>query len=235
MLIWLLVLLGALVGLFYVLSGYDIGLDGLGGGEMTVLVVFTLLALIYVASLAGDYRGRAMHAVRHAGIWIGLFGGLIAGYAYRGELGEVVRRVGVELLPAGVALPEPPGDAGERAVRLRKHPNGHFVARGSVNGAPVSMLVDTGASTVVLKPADAERAGIDLAALTFSTPVSTANGTTFAAPVRLRRLAIGDIVLEDIEALIAQPGNLNESLLGMSFLRRLRSYEFSGDFLTLRG
>lgn len=235
MLIWLLLLLGALVGLFYVLSGYGISLDGLAGGEMAVLVVFGLLALLYAASLAGDYRGRALHAIRHAGIWVGLFAALIAGYAYRDDLGTVARRVGAELLPAGVALPEPPGDAGERAVRLRKHPNGHFVARGSVNGAPISLLVDTGASTVVLKTADAERAGIDLSALNFTTPVSTANGSTFAAPVRLRRLAIGDIVVDDIEALVAQPGNLNESLLGMSFLRRLRSYEFSGDFLTLRG
>jgi aspartyl protease family protein len=138
-------------------------------------------------------------------------------------------------LPAGVPLPEVANEQGERAVRLRKHLSGHFLARGAVNGAPVSMLVDTGASTVVLKPADAERAGIDLAALTYSVPVATANGTTFAAPVRLRSIAIGDIVVNDIEALVSKPGNLNESLLGMSFLRRLRSYEFSGDFLTLRG
>jgi aspartyl protease family protein len=97
------------------------------------------------------------------------------------------------------------------------------------------MMVDTGATTVVLKPADAERAGLDLDALSYSTPVSTANGMTFAAPVRLRSMAVGDIVVKDVEALVAKPGNLNESLLGMSFLRRLRSYEFSGDFLTFRG
>jgi len=108
------------------------------------------------------------------------------------------------------------------------------VARAAVNGAVMTLLVDTGASTVVLKPADAERAGIDVKNLAFTAPVSTANGTAFAAPIRLRSIDVGGIVLEDIEALVTKPGSLNESLLGMSFLRRLRSYEFSGDFLTLR-
>jgi aspartyl protease family protein len=96
------------------------------------------------------------------------------------------------------------------------------------------MLVDTGATTVVLKPADAQAAGIDLRSLSFSVPVQTANGTTYAAPVRLRGVAVGAIVIPQVEALVAKPGTLKESLLGISFLRRLRSYEFSGDFLTLR-
>jgi aspartyl protease family protein len=235
MLVWLIVLLAALVGLFYALSGYGNPLTSLEGGEIAAVAVFGALALLYAVSLAGDYRGGALRALRHVGIWFGLFFVLIAAYAFRDDLGHVVRRVGGELLPAGVPLPEAADEQGNRSVRLRKHTSGHFVARGSVNGAPVSMLVDTGASSVVLKPADAERAGIDVSALSFSTPVTTANGVTFAAPVRLRSLAIGDIVVDDVEALVSKPGNLNESLLGMSFLRRLRSYEFSGDFLTLRG
>lgn len=235
MLLWLLATLGGLVALFFLLSGRDAPLSGLEGGEIAALAVGLGLTALYLFSISSDYRGRAWTAIRHAGIWVALFAVIVTGYAFRDDLSAVGRRVGAELLPAGSALNDPTADAGERAVRLRKHPNGHFIARGSVNGAPVSMLVDTGASTVVLKPADAERAGIALDGLTFSTPVNTANGTTFAAPVRLRALAIGEIVVEDIEALVAKPGNLNESLLGMSFLRRLRSYEFSGDFLTLRG
>ena len=96
-------------------------------------------------------------------------------------------------------------------------------------------MVDTGASTVVLKPSDAERAGIDTGALAYTVAVHTANGTTYAAPARLRSIAIGPLVVENVDALVAQPGSINENLLGMSFLRRLRSYEFSKDFLTLRG
>ena len=76
--------------------------------------------------------------------------------------------------------------------------------------------------------------GIDVEALRYSVPVQTANGTSYAASVRLRSRTVGHIALTDIEALVAKPGALKENLLGMSFLSRLRSYEFSGEFLTLR-
>jgi len=99
----------------------------------------------------------------------------------------------------------------------------------------MTLLVDTGASTVVLTPSDAERAGLDTDDLAYSVAVHTANGTTYAAPVRLRSVAIGPLVVNNVDALVAQPGSLKENLLGMSFLRRLQSYEFSKDFLTLRG
>ena len=97
------------------------------------------------------------------------------------------------------------------------------------------MIVDTGASTIVLTPEDATAAGIDIGGLTYRVPVITANGRTMAARVRLNAVAIGPLDRKDVDALVAQPGALTQSLLGMSFLSRLRSYEFSGDFLTLRG
>jgi len=97
------------------------------------------------------------------------------------------------------------------------------------------MIVDTGASTIVLRPEDAKKAGIDVSKLSFTVPVLTANGRTVAARVRLNSVAIGPLQREDVDALVAEPKALTESLLGMSFLGRLRSYEFSGDFLTLRG
>jgi aspartyl protease family protein len=97
------------------------------------------------------------------------------------------------------------------------------------------MIVDTGASTIVLRPEDAKKAGIDVSKLSFTIPVLTANGRTVAARVRLNSVAIGPLQREDVDALVAERGALTESLLGMSFLGRLRSYEFSGDFLTLRG
>ena len=66
-------------------------------------------------------------------------------------------------------------------------------------------------------------------------PVATANGRTMAARVKLGKVSIGPLDRKNVEALVAQPGTLSQSLLGMSFLSRLRSYEFTGDFLTLRG
>ena len=80
----------------------------------------------------------------------------------------------------------------------------------SVNGAAVTMLVDTGASTVVLKQADARKLGIDANDLRYSVPVQTANGVAYAARVRLRSISVGPIVLTQVEALVAQPGTLKE-------------------------
>ena len=87
----------------------------------------------------------------------------------------------------------------------------------------------------MLTPEDAKKAGFDPDKLTYRIPVLTANGRTVAARVRLNEVAIGPLDRTKVEALIAQPGALTQSLLGMSFLSRLRSYEFSGDYLTLRG
>ena len=70
--------------------------------------------------------------------------------------------------------------------------------------------------------------------MVYATPIQTANGSTFAASIRLSEIEIGTIVVRNVDALVAKPGTLRESLLGMSFLRQLRSYEFSREFLTLR-
>ena len=97
------------------------------------------------------------------------------------------------------------------------------------------MIVDTGASTVVLRHEDADRLGINMHTLHYSVPVQTANGPSQAARVQLDFIRIGNVGVRRVEALIAKPGTLHQSLLGMSFLSRLRSYEFSGDYLELRG
>lgn len=199
--------------------------------------IFTVAWLAFVAiALPGlfmSYRGRLATGLAHGLVWSGGFLALVTGYAYRDTFEAIAAKVSLELVPAGAGVGVTTAD-GERAVRIRRSSRGPFVARTKVNGAEFTMLVDTGASSVVLKAADAERAGIDVRALKFTIAVDTANGLTFCAAVRLREIAVGDIIYQGVEALVAQPGDLKESLLGMSFLKRLRSYDFSGDFLTLR-
>ena len=102
--------------------------------------------------------------------------------------------------------------------------NGEFAVAAKVNGARVTFLFDTGASVVVLTAADARRAGIDTRGLDFDVPVTTANGAAMAAEVRLDSIEVGPIVMRNVRALVARPGALEESLLGMSFLERLKSY-----------
>lgn len=232
---WLLLVASLLGGLFFYLHHNPSALANLSSGETVYLVIGGLIVLFWMVSVASSgQRTRLGQVVRHLAIWAGLMLSLTAGYAYRDELSTVAYRIAGELLPPGQTIVVESGEAGERAVRIRRRGDGHFMARTEVNGISTVMLVDTGASTVVLRPADAERIGIETKRLAYTVPVQTANGTTYAAPVRLRLIGIGPIHIRDVEALVSKPGTLKESLLGISFLKRLRSYEFSGDFLTLR-
>jgi aspartyl protease family protein len=232
MLGWLIAALLALVAAFLFFSGDTSDRDS---GRIVHVAVLGGLALLYLFFNVQDYRGRGWQGLKHAATWALVFMALLTGYSYRGELQAVANRVAGEVLPPGHVMSVETSNTGERAVRIRGDGAGHFSAQGAVNDVAISLLIDTGASTVVLKAADAERAGIDLSGLNFSVAVQTANGTAYAAPVRLRSVGVGPIVFDGVEALVAKPGSLNESLLGMSFLRRLRSYEVVGDFITLRG
>jgi aspartyl protease family protein len=97
------------------------------------------------------------------------------------------------------------------------------------------MALDTGASAVVLTHDAARAAGLPLEMLNYSVQIDTANGRARAAAVTIDRLVVGDIVERSVPALIAQPGQLRTSLLGMSFLNRLEGWEVRGDRLMMRG
>jgi aspartyl protease family protein len=233
---WLVLALLIGAGAFLLLRGGGIELlSELGTGEIVSIGIGLALVTLYVFSLFSDERTRPLQAVRYILIWLVIGFGLIAGYSYREELSMVASRVSGELRPSGQIVSVETNEEGEKAVRVRRRLDGHFAVRASVNGQSMTLMVDTGASSVVLKPADAERAGIDLDGLSYTVAVDTANGTTYAAAVRLRTLSVGPLVMHNVEALVARPGSVKENLLGMSFLRRLRSYEFAKDYLTLRG
>jgi aspartyl protease family protein len=212
-------------------SGLISGIDATTFGYLAIM----LALLVYVAGgLMTRYAGGASAMVRDAVTWIALGLGLVTLYAYKEELTPLAARVVAELLP-GTAMTVEESANGLTEVKIRRRLDGHFNAIVDLNGKPVSMIVDTGATSIVLTPKDAKKAGIDPEKLTYRIPVLTANGRTVAARVRLDKVAIGPLDRTKVEALVAKPGALTESLLGMTFLSRLRSYEFSGDFLTLRG
>ncbi|MEM7041320.1 MAG: retropepsin-like aspartic protease [Pseudomonadota bacterium] len=110
---------------------------------------------------------------------------------------------------------------------------GHFIADVTINGMPVTFLIDTGASHTILNQQDADRLRLTGGSLRYSVPFQSANGTTYAAPVTLRDVRLGQFQLYDLDAFVNQ-GELGISLLGMSFLRRFESYEFLRDRLVLR-
>lgn len=192
------------------------------------------VALLIGSALGRAYRGRTADAVRAIVSWVIIGVGMFAGYSYRYEIGQLGYRIAGELGNQPPAQVSEPTGGGRQAVRIRRRGDGHFIATVSVNGSSVPMLVDTGASTVVLRQTDAKKFGIDTSRLKYTVPVQTANGVAYAAHVRIRHASVGQISISNIDALVAQPGVLKESLLGMTFLSRLRSYEFAGNFLTFR-
>jgi aspartyl protease family protein len=156
----------------------------------------------------------------------------MAGYEYRYELQDVANRVSGGLIP-GSPLSVVDGD-GRATVTLRKRPDGHFEAGVSINGKTIDAVVDTGATATVLTAADAARAGFDPAALRYTIPVSTANGTANAARVVADEIAVGGITRKNMPLLVAEPGRLDQSLLGMNFIGSLSGFDVRGDRLILR-
>ncbi len=173
-----------------------------------------LLTYLLTWRRPADYA-RALGSIA---VWAIALVVLTGAYAYRFEAADFLGRVASQLMPSEPQV----GQGGEVIVNRRF--NGEFAIAAKVNGARVIFLFDTGASVVVLTAADARRAGIDTTGLSFDVPVTTANGAALAADIRLDQIAVGPIIMRNVRALVARPGALEESLLGMSFLERLKSY-----------
>ena len=94
-------------------------------------------------------------------------------------------------------------------------------------------MIDTGATDIVLDPSDAKRLGIDLDSLKFDRPFGSANGIGYGAKTVVESLAVGPIQLSNVEVSINK-AEMGASLLGMAFLKRLKSYSVSGGKLILR-
>jgi aspartyl protease family protein len=193
----------------------------------TAYVIQWVAYLALMSSIVLRFRrAHASQLIRHASIWVGIGAVLLLGYTYQDELGQVALRVRSELVPTYAVA----SDA--RTLVLTQDNSGAFSAMGEVNGIPVSFLVDTGASDVVLSPSDARRLGADLSSLQFAREFETANGVGHGAPYRVARLGVGPIALFDVPVTINE-SEMSSSLLGMAFLKRLDSFEVRGRKLYL--
>jgi len=124
--------------------------------------------------------------------------------------------------------------AGPASVTLTADARGHFAANAVINSARIRMVVDTGATVVTLSERDARSIGIASSPRDFTMKLGTANGVMLAAPVVLHDVAIGEIMVHDVEAVVVPEDRLQVSLLGMSFLSKLSRFEISGGRLLLR-
>ena len=205
------------------------GLTGpLSSGEMASLLYKIGLVVLAGGAALAMFRNNFSQALTQAMIWVAVGLALVLGYSYRFELYDVGDRLMVELMPGRVM-------SRGHTVELARAGTGDFRIGTEVNGVRIAMVLDTGASSVVLTQDAARAAGLPVEVLTYTVPIDTANGRTRAAPVTLNSLAVGGIVERSVPALIAQPGQLRTNLLGMTFLNRLESWEVRGDKLVMRG
>jgi aspartyl protease family protein len=120
-----------------------------------------------------------------------------------------------------------------RSMVVPRDARGHFQVDGRIDGRQLSFMIDTGASVIALTASDAARLGIHPAQREFVAPVKTANGTVRAAPMQLDMVEVGDLVIRDVAALVLPDEALSDNLLGLSFLSRLRRFEYSDGKLVL--
>lgn len=132
--------------------------------------------------------------------------------------------------PANAVAPAP---ADSRSVIVSRDQRGHFEVEARIDGRHLKFMVDTGASVIALTAADAATLGIHPANKDFTALIKTANGAVRGAPVTLNMVEIQDIMLRDVAALVLPDGALSDNLLGLSFLSRLRRFEYADGRLVL--
>lgn len=191
------------------------------------LVWFLLLLAVVGAGMFRAGRGALAQNLRSVAIWLAVIAALALGYAYRDLLEEAPQRL---RLAFGAGYPI---QTAEHEVVVPQDERGAFVLNAQVNGQPVRFVVDTGATDTVLSPQAAQRLGVDLAKLDFGQSAETANGMGYGAAYTAQSLAVGPIVFGSFPMVINQ-APMSSSLLGLTFLNRLDSFEIRDRKLILK-
>lgn len=142
--------------------------------------------------------------------------------------------LGIDAPAVSVAQPARPAAINPTLTVAADH-RGHYLVRPEIDRFRIEMMVDTGASIVALKASDARALGIRPSPKDFTMALSTANGRVQGARVTLREVRLGDILIRNVEAVVLPEGALGVSLLGNSFLKKLKGYEVQTGRMVLRG
>ncbi len=191
-------------------------MDGENIGRLTYLVLLAAALLMWFITQNRQSLGKTMQQVA---AWVFIFVGVIA---VIGLWDDIRSTVG----------PSTQLTVTDHRIEVPRSYDGHYYLPMLVNGKAVTFLVDTGASNIVLSDKDAARAGIDTTQLTYLGRAATANGMVRTAPVRLDSLALGPITDRNVQASITE-GELNQSLLGMTYLQRFSNVQFADGRLIL--
>jgi aspartyl protease family protein len=125
------------------------------------------------------------------------------------------------------------GEAGPRSLNIPRDSRGQFLTEGRIDGQRIDFMVDTGASLVALNETSAARFGLRPSRGDYKASVTTANGTIKAARARLAMVDIGGLVVRDVDAMVLPDEALSENLLGLSFLSKLKRFEYANGKMVL--
>lgn len=199
-----------------------------GDAELRMIYLIVFAAGITIAGSGRLLLRGGVSSLRYAAIWVGVFAGLFTAYSVRDDFTTIYDRLRGNIHPS-VALSTAQGEA-----ELARGWDGHYRAEAEVNGVRMRLMVDTGASMVLLPYEQVRDLGINPDNLEFSMPVTTANGKSSVAPITISSIKVGPVAVFDIPGAVAHPGRLKIGLLGMSFIEKLDESSFKGDKLILR-
>jgi aspartyl protease family protein len=123
--------------------------------------------------------------------------------------------------------------AGGRSLSIPRDSRGHFQTEGRIDGQRIGFMVDTGASMIALNESSAARFGLRPMPRDYNATVNTANGTIKVARTRLAMVDIGGLVVRDVDAMVLPDAALSENLLGLSFLSKLKRFEYANGKMVL--
>ena len=136
-------------------------------------------------------------------------------------------------VPRKAASAETVGQAGVRSLSIPRDSRGHFLTEGRIDGQRIGFMVDTGASLIALNETSAARFGLRPSRGDYNATVSTANGTIKAARTRLAMVELGGLIVRDVDAMVLPDEALSENLLGLSFLSKLKRFEYANGKMVL--
>jgi aspartyl protease family protein len=190
------------------------------------------------SSYAATGRGFAADVVLSAGlIECGVMRNLMILAALMVGLGSIMAQMADRMTATTPALAnasvhksastETVGQTGSRSLSISRDSRGHFLTEGHIDGQRIGFMIDTGASVVALNESSAARFGLRPSRNDYKATVATANGSIKAAPARIAMVDIGGLVVRDVEAMVLPDEALSENLLGLSFLSKLKRFEYA--------
>jgi aspartyl protease family protein len=191
------------------------------------LIYLGIILAALTGGLAARLQAKPGTVLAQIGTWGVIFAALILIYSYRDQFGSLGDRFTAELVPARGE------QTGPDSIAFSVEADGHYHVYGAVNGTNIRFLVDSGASDIVLSPEDARMLGIQPEQLSYTLMAQTANGTVRGAPLRIKTLKVGPIEMHDVPATVNE-AEMPVSLLGMEFLRRLKSWGVQNGRLTFQ-